>query len=405
MESGPEFLIALERLQEFLDLDPMATGALHTKQAAKDEKQQQQQQEQEQEQEQEKKAKRKQPRPHTEAAAMLNGSGGAHTSSQPPARASVHVDAASISWEQRESAFRLSNVQLHAGTPSLIAITGPVGAGKSTLLSALVGEAACSPPARVSGSVAYAPQQPWIFSGTLRSNVLFSSAFDAAHYATAVDACALRRDIELLPHGEDTEIGEKGINLSGGQKARVSLARCVYARADVVLLDDPLAAVDADVAEHLFTQAIKPMSRERIVVLATHHPHFAAQADVVLVVGDGKVEAVTPDAYVQRFSGGAAGHAVVATRKGDSNSNGSRVTGDVAQAKGSVAEENIVDEDDETQGKSENKDGAREEQGQQGNGTTKIVSSASTAAPKTAVAKATQNGNGSSSKLGACGYV
>uniref|UniRef100_A0A0M3IWN3 ABC transporter domain-containing protein n=1 Tax=Ascaris lumbricoides TaxID=6252 RepID=A0A0M3IWN3_ASCLU len=109
----------------------------------------------------------------------------------------------------------------------------------------------------VRGQMAYVPQQPWIQNLTLRENIIFGKKYDEKFYDRVIEACALRPDIAILPQGDSTEIGEKGINLSGGQKARVSLARAVYQNYDVYLLDDPLSAVDSHVGKHIFKKKLR----------------------------------------------------------------------------------------------------------------------------------------------------
>ena len=94
------------------------------------------------------------------------------------------------------------------------------------------------------------PQQAWVLNESVRSNITFGSAFDAAKYAAVVACCALQEDLDQLHAGDATEVGEQGIVISGGQKQRISLARACYAQADVYLLDDPLSAVDSHVARH-----------------------------------------------------------------------------------------------------------------------------------------------------------
>jgi len=108
------------------------------------------------------------------------------------------------------------------------------------------------------GSIAYVPQQAWIKHATLRDNILFGGTAGMAQYYKIVEACALKSDFEMLPAGDQTEIGENGINLSGGQKQRVSLARAAFADADIYLLDDPLSAVDSHVGKHIFDNVIGP---------------------------------------------------------------------------------------------------------------------------------------------------
>lgn len=113
----------------------------------------------------------------------------------------------------------------------------------------------------VHGSIAYAPQHPWILSTTVRDNILFSHEYDEVFYNLVIEGCALGPDLALLPHSDMTEVGEKGITLSGGQQARISLARAVYARADLVLLDDCLAAVDSHVARHIIDNVFQSQSK------------------------------------------------------------------------------------------------------------------------------------------------
>ena len=139
----------------------------------------------------------------------------------------------------------LKNLNLKVKKGDLVAIVGSVGSGKSSLLNALIGEMKClSGDVIFSGSVGYAPQQAWIQNTTLEKNITFGQEFNQERYEKAIRVCALKKDIEILQDGDQTEIGERGINLSGGQKQRVNLARCVYFDTDIVLLDDPLSAVD-----------------------------------------------------------------------------------------------------------------------------------------------------------------
>lgn len=143
--------------------------------------------------------------------------------------------------------------------------------------------------AAVHGRIAYAPQSAWILTDTVRNNILLGAPFDAARYDAVVRACALDVDIANFPDGDATEIGERGVTLSGGQRARLSLARALYTEADVYLLDDPLSAVDTRVARILFEQAIRGFLRGKAVLLVTHHVAFARQADRLIVVEDGRI--------------------------------------------------------------------------------------------------------------------
>lgn len=139
-------------------------------------------------------------------------------------------------------------------------VIGRVGSGKSSFLSSLIGETIKSSygELNVYGKVAYAPQIPWIQNTSVRENILFGRPYDPEFYDRVIDACSLRLDFTQLPAGDETEIGEKGINLSGGQKQRISLARCVYADVDIYLLDDTLSAVDATVAQNIFESIVGP---------------------------------------------------------------------------------------------------------------------------------------------------
>ncbi|XP_021067908.1 canalicular multispecific organic anion transporter 2 [Mus pahari] len=182
------------------------------------------------------------------------------------------------------------NIQIPKG--ALVAVVGPVGCGKSSLVSALLGEMEkLEGVVSVKGSVAYVPQQAWIQNCTLQENVLFGQPMNPKRYQQALETCALLADLDVLPGGDQTEIGEKGINLSGGQRQRVSLARAVYSDANVFLLDDPLSAVDSHVAKHIFDQVIGPegVLAGKTRVLVTHGISFLPQTDFIIVLAGGQV--------------------------------------------------------------------------------------------------------------------
>ena len=137
---------------------------------------------------------------------------------------------------------------------------------------------------KVKGKIAYASQESWIFNGTIRDNILCGSTFDADRYHNIIQACALEEDFQLLPSGDLTPVGERGISLSGGQKARINLARCLYTDADIYLLDDPLSAVDTRVGRHLFDQAILRFLKGKIRILVTHQLQYLKDADEIVVL-------------------------------------------------------------------------------------------------------------------------
>eukprot|EP00038_Savillea_parva_P031360 m.85584 g.85584 ORF g.85584 m.85584 type:complete len:1326 (-) comp9635_c0_seq3:82-4059(-) len=194
-----------------------------------------------------------------------------------------------VSAEPSDVAIDRLSLSLQPG--QLLVVAGEVGSGKSALLLGILGELPC-----VSGTMrnesarmAYVPQSAWIKAGTLRDNIVFGAEFDASWYDTVVSACCLKADIANFPDGEETEIGARGINLSGGQKARIVLARAVYSQAPIVLLDDPLSAVDPHVARELYQNVIRGLLANKSVVLVTHHPHFMQDGTTVLVLGKGGV--------------------------------------------------------------------------------------------------------------------
>ncbi|XP_074481011.1 ATP-binding cassette sub-family C member 12-like [Sebastes fasciatus] len=139
------------------------------------------------------------------------------------------------------------------------------------------------------GTFAYVSQQAWIFHGTVKENILMGEPFDQSKYDRVIDVCSLRADLKILPYGDQTEIGERGLNLSGGQKQRISLARAVYSNKDIFLLDDPLSAVDAHVGKHIFEECIKKELQGKSVILITHQLQYLEFCDDILVLDDGEV--------------------------------------------------------------------------------------------------------------------
>ncbi|KAG0238628.1 hypothetical protein BGW42_004390 [Actinomortierella wolfii] len=189
----------------------------------------------------------------------------------------------------------LKNINLSIAKGSLTAVVGRVGQGKSSLLSAIIGDMyKHKGTIRVSGSIAYVPQQAWILHSSLRDNIVFGMPFDQRKYDRIIQAAGLLPDLAILPAGDQTEIGERGINLSGGQKQRVSLARAAYLDADIYLLDDPLSAVDAHVDQHLWENLIGPngLLKDKTRILVTHGIHHLEQVDSIVVLKDGVVSEI-----------------------------------------------------------------------------------------------------------------
>ena len=257
----------------------------------------------------------------------------------------VVVSGAAFAWSRGDAAstvpptitLRVPSLRVRAG--DLVVVVGDVGAGKSSLLAALLGEmVAIEGTVSVAGAIAYAAQDPWIRNQSVRANITWedwpaaaadgegvedrprtgpgtknnaATAADPAWYDTVLDACALRPDLASWPAGDDTEIGEKGVTLSGGQRARVALARAVFARADTYLLDDPLSAVDAHVGSHLWEACLTGVLAGSTRILVTHQVQYAGRADTVVVVRGGAVVDAGPPGGVD-LSGVAAPPAVAA---------------------------------------------------------------------------------------------
>uniref|UniRef100_A0A480F348 Cystic fibrosis transmembrane conductance regulator n=3 Tax=Sus scrofa TaxID=9823 RepID=A0A480F348_PIG len=207
----------------------------------------------------------------------------------PDGKTIVHVQDFTAFWEKASETPTLQGLSFTVRPGELLAVVGPVGAGKSSLLSAVLGELRPSQGlVTVRGRIAYVSQQPWVFSGTVRSNILFGKTYEKERYEKVIKACALRKDLQLLEDGDLTVIGDRGTTLSGGQKARISLARAVYQDADIYLLDDPLSAVDAEVSRHLFELCICQALHEKITILVTHQLQYLKAASQILILKDGK---------------------------------------------------------------------------------------------------------------------
>ena len=209
-----------------------------------------------------------------------------------PTKTDIYLSVSSLTCNLNGNGekYLLNDVTFEASAKNLTVITGQVGSGKSTLLAAIAGEAKKSSGDIIcSGSVGYVPQTAWVFSGTLKENVLFGEPYHQKRYAEVIENCALREDINRFPKGDISFIGEHGILLSGGQRARVNLARAVYADADMYLLDDPLSAVDAKVGEHIFERCICKMLQDKIRLLVTYTESHMKAADQVVVLHKGSV--------------------------------------------------------------------------------------------------------------------
>lgn len=219
-----------------------------------------------------------------------------------PSRRTVNIDAkikglsldnASAAWELSEKdGAGIHDFNLKIVENELCAVVGQVGAGKSTLLQVILGELDLdSGFMNVDGVVSYAAQEAWLFEGSIRSNIVFIEEFDERRYKEVVKVCALERDFKLLPYGDSTVVGERGISLSGGQKARVNLARAIYKKADIYLLDDPLSAVDTHVGKHIFQECIQKYLKDKICVLVTHQLQYLKDVRHLVLINHCRIEA------------------------------------------------------------------------------------------------------------------
>ncbi|EXJ96379.1 hypothetical protein A1O1_01505 [Capronia coronata CBS 617.96] len=189
--------------------------------------------------------------------------------------------------------FKLHDIDFTVGRNELLAVIGSVGSGKTSLLAALAGDMRkTSGKVKMASSRAFCPQYAWIQNATLKENILFGKPYKSKWYRDVIDACALRPDLEILPAGDQTEIGERGITLSGGQKQRLNIARAIYFDADIVLMDDPLSAVDAHVGRHIMDKAICGLMKDKCRILATHQLHVLSRCDRIIWMEDGRIQAI-----------------------------------------------------------------------------------------------------------------
>lgn len=202
----------------------------------------------------------------------------------------VEIKDGDFGWDPCSPRLTLSGIRLKVEKGMRVAVCGMVGSGKSSFLSCILGEIPkISGEVRVCGSSAYVSQSAWIQSGNIEENILFGNPMDKAKYKHVIHACSLKRDLELFSHGDQTIIGDRGINLSGGQKQRVQLARALYQDADIYLLDDPFSALDAHTGSELFKEYIVTALATKTVIFVTHQIEFLPAVDLILVLKEGRI--------------------------------------------------------------------------------------------------------------------
>ncbi|XP_066591156.1 probable multidrug resistance-associated protein lethal(2)03659 isoform X2 [Prorops nasuta] len=200
---------------------------------------------------------------------------------------------ATAKWspESKENTFDRLDLSVKSG--SLVAVIGQVGSGKSSLLQVILRELSLTEGSlKTVGKMSYASQQPWIFASTIRQNILFGQPYDEERYRRVIEVCQMKSDLNLFPYGDNTMVGTRGINLSGGQRARISLARAVYLDADIYLLDDPLSAVDPRVGRRIMEDCICSYLKDKTRVLVTHQTHFLKHVDRIVVMNNCEIETI-----------------------------------------------------------------------------------------------------------------
>ncbi|RMD42862.1 hypothetical protein DV735_g2276, partial [Chaetothyriales sp. CBS 134920] len=202
---------------------------------------------------------------------------------------SVVIRDATLTWDKSRDRPVLRNINFRATKGELTCIVGRVGAGKSSLLQSILGDLwKINGSIDIRGRIAYVGQQPWVMNASVKENILFGHRWDPLFYNQTINACALADDFRQLPDGDQTEVGERGISLSGGQRARLTLARAVYARADIYLLDDVLSAVDQHVGRHLINNVLGPggLLEGKTKILATNALPVLKEADYIYLLRD-----------------------------------------------------------------------------------------------------------------------
>ncbi|KAK4880096.1 hypothetical protein RN001_008242 [Aquatica leii] len=203
----------------------------------------------------------------------------------------IVLDNLSSKWSPNSQENALNNINIIVNKGTLLGVIGSVGSGKSSLLQTILGELDISGGnIEINGSVSYASQEPWVFSATVRQNIIFGKSYNKDRYDEVVRVCNLEKDFKQFNDGDLTIVGDRGASLSGGQKARINLARAVYHDTDIYLLDDPLSAVDTHVGKHLYEQCINGFLANKTRILVTHQVHHLKNAENIIILNNGHVQ-------------------------------------------------------------------------------------------------------------------
>lgn len=203
----------------------------------------------------------------------------------------LKIEKASAKWSHQTMKDTLHEINFIAERGTLSAIIGQVGSGKSSLLHLIVDELPLSSGTiQLSGKIVYASQEPWVFASSIRQNIIFGLPIDRKRYQEVIRVCQLEEDFAKFPFGDKTHIGEKGTTLSGGQKARINLARAIYVDADIYLLDDPLSAVDSHVGKKIFQNCICGFLKNKTRILVTHQLQYLKDVDRIFLLNNGIIE-------------------------------------------------------------------------------------------------------------------
>ncbi|CAH1101572.1 unnamed protein product [Psylliodes chrysocephalus] len=206
-------------------------------------------------------------------------------------KAILTVKDLTVKWNANLSEAVLRDITMDVNRGKLIGVIGPVGCGKSSLLQTFLGELDITAgKIKANGSYSYASQEPWIFAATVRQNILFGAEYEKKRYREVIKVCALEKDLDQFENRDLTIVGDKGASLSGGQKARINLARAVYRDQDIYLLDDPLSAVDIHVSRVLYEECINGFLANKTRILVTHQVHYLKNADHIIILNNGRIE-------------------------------------------------------------------------------------------------------------------